>query len=100
VNQAAIRSFSAYSPGKPSLGGLSGGELGVVGEALEPRLDPAGARSEDGEAAARVAVLGLADRAAVDEEHPAVLVDPRLVGVAEHEYVAVGAGGDPLERIH
>ena len=48
-------------------------------------------RSEQREGAARVAVLGLADRAAVDEQHSAVFVHPRFVRVAEYEHrVALG----------
>ena len=49
--------------------------------------------AQDRERAARVAVLGLADRAAVDEQHAAVVVHPRLVGVPEDEHlVGLGAG--------
>jgi hypothetical protein len=49
-------------------------------------------------AGTRISVFGLADSAAVDEEDAAVLVYPRLVRVSEDEDVAVGGGGDPLER--
>src|SRR5436853_582590 len=49
--------------------------------------------------AARVAVLGLADRAAVDEQHAAVLMHPRLVGVSEHQHpVGFGARKALIER--
>src|SRR5688572_18023532 len=46
--------------------------VGVVPDALDRDLELARAAVQDGEGAARVAVLGLADRAAVDEQHAAV----------------------------
>ena len=42
--------------------------------------------------------LGLPNGAGVDEEDVAVFVHPGLVGVSEDEDVAVGEGGDALER--
>ena len=47
------------------------------------------ARAQDGEGGARIAVLRLADRPAIHEQHAAVLVHPRLVGVAEDERVGL-----------
>jgi hypothetical protein len=76
---------------------LVGDALGVVGYALDRHAQVAVALLEQREAAARVAVLRLPDRAAVDEEHAAVLADPGLVRVPEEEDVAVGELGDPLE---
>ena len=76
---------------------LARDRVDVVGDALDPRAHLAGVvEVEHGERAARVAVLGLADRAAVDEQHTAELADPRLVRVAEHEHVGVLGGGEPL----
>ena len=51
---------------------------------------------EDREPGAWVAVLGFADRPAVDEQHAAVGVDPGLVGVAEHERPGCLGAGEPL----
>ena len=55
------------------------------------------ALGEHCEAGAGVAVLGLADGAAVNEQDAAVLVHPGLVRVPEDEDVAVGERGDALE---
>ena len=60
--------------------------LGVVSDPLDGDVYTVRGRCEEGEGATRVAVLGLADRAAIDEQHPAVLPDPRLVRVPEHEH--------------
>jgi hypothetical protein len=70
----------------------AGDGLGVLGDALDRDVDAGGRGGEDRERAAWVAVLGLADRAAVDEQHAAVVVHPRLVRVPEHQD-PVGLGG-------
>ena len=80
-------------------GDLACHRLGVVGHALDRRGDVSlRAGLEQRECRSRVAILRLADRAAVDEQHAAVGVDPGLVGVAEDEHVTVGERRDPLER--
>src|SRR6478672_4859501 len=71
---------------QPDFAHLQRDGLRVVADTLDPRLDAITRRAEHGERASRIAVLGLADRAAVDEQHAAILVDPRLVGVAEDQH--------------
>jgi hypothetical protein len=74
---------------------------------MRARTAPLSSRPEDCEAPQRVALLGLADRSAVDEPHAAERVHPRLVGVAEREDTGVlggvgtlvEAGGLVLEQI-
>ena len=56
----------------------------------------AGGRPEHGEGRPRICILGLAHRAAVDEQHPAVLADPRFVGMAEDEHAIALGGGEAL----
>ena len=81
---------------QPCLADLSGYRIGVVLDALDTHGHAPDARRQDGERAARVAVLGLTDRAAVDEQHPAVLAHPRLMRVAEHEHGIALGGGQPF----
>jgi hypothetical protein len=75
---------------------VCGDRFGVVGETLDRHVDGVTGRSENRERAARVAVLRLADRAAVDEQDTAVLAGPRLVGVAEDEDARLFRGCEPL----
>src|SRR6266536_2957038 len=77
-------------------GDLAGHGGGVVLDPLDAHADPAALRLQHGERAARVAVLRLAHRPAVDEQHAAVLVDPGLVGVAEDQRVDLLGGGEAL----
>ena len=96
---AASTSCSAYSPGSPAASDLPGHGLRVIGDSLERCRHLAGVvEFEDREPRPWVGVLGLADRAAVDEQHAGVFMNPRLVGVPERENIAVRAPGYPLER--
>jgi hypothetical protein len=76
---------------------LPGDRLGVVGHALDRRVDLAAlVELEDRERGAWVAVFGLAHRSAVDEQHPALGVDPWLVGVPEQQHVTLRQPGKPF----
>src|SRR5829696_6373306 len=94
--------------GQPGRGDLARDGLRVVGHALDAGAHPPVLVAvEDREGAARVAVLGLADRAAVDEQDGAELVDPGLVRVPEDQrrgrldrgQALVEAGGLVLEEV-
>src|SRR5918999_4919018 len=73
------------------LGGQSDGAHlvghGVVLDPLDRDRQLACRGVEHRKGAARVAVLGLADRAAVDEQDAPVLAHPRLVGVPEDQHI-------------
>jgi hypothetical protein len=87
----AATSFSAYS-GKPT----SRISLATISASYGMRPDAGVALVQHGEPAARVAVLGRAHGAAVDEHHAAVLAHSRLVGVGEGEYVGLFGAGEAL----
>ena len=87
---AAMTSLSANSD-EARLADLRGDGAGVVGHPLDGHADGVAGGAEDRERAPRVAVLGLADRAAVDEPDAAEVVHPRLVRVPEDQRLASSA---------
>src|SRR5829696_5121420 len=67
-------------------GDLDSHGLGVVRDPLDRHLQLAPIAAQDRERGPRVAVLRLADRPAVHEQHSPMLAHPRLVRVAEDQH--------------
>ena len=97
--QAATSSFSANSPGSPAAATSARSALGVVGDALDRRSTPPHRPPRTAKRAARVTVLGLADRAAVDEAGPRRRCGSRACGCGRRRAPVALGRGEPLVQV-
>src|SRR5947209_10645005 len=80
-------------PGAPN---LCRDRAGVVVGALDRHLHLLARGMQDRASRARVTILGLAHRAAVDEQHAAEFARPRFVGMAARQYRIALGRSEPL----